>query len=156
MADTLRVDVGESTEELVDVELDFENRHRCLHLVEESRGAVDRFRDELLDKVQVNLIPLLAVGVVKRLQLDNVGVANDAHDLQLTVLEALILQDPLDRSIFSGRRQLGLEHHTKRTVADDFALRVGKISGFSSDAVLDSLTNDFCNIPSAGTHKGEQ
>src|SRR5213076_806939 len=37
MADSLRMDIGQCPEELVDVEFDLENWHRRLHLVEESR-----------------------------------------------------------------------------------------------------------------------
>ena len=72
----------------------------------------------------------LAVGVVKRLELDNIGVSNNAHDLQFTVLhwvsifghtrivweadlEPLILQDTLDGGILVGRREFGLEDNTE-------------------------------------------
>lgn len=60
MADALRMDVGERSEELVDVELDLEYRHGRLHLVEKSRRSVDGLRHELLDEVQVHFILLWA------------------------------------------------------------------------------------------------
>lgn len=40
------MNVGERTEQLVNVELDLENGHDRLHLVEVARSAVDRLRDE--------------------------------------------------------------------------------------------------------------
>ena len=58
MADALRVDVCEGTEELVDVELDFEGWHGRLHLVEISRSPVDGFRDIFLYEVEVDFILL--------------------------------------------------------------------------------------------------
>jgi len=58
VADALGVDVGERAEELVDVELDLEDGHRRLHLVEESRGPVDGFRNEFLHEIEVDLILL--------------------------------------------------------------------------------------------------
>ena len=69
-----------------------------------SRGAVDGFRDELEDQVQVYFILLrchqrclhaheiiefsnpVTVGIVERLELDDVWMAHNAHDLQLSVL----------------------------------------------------------------------
>ena len=61
MADALRVDVGESAEELVNVELDFEDWHGRLHLVEVSGCAVDCLWNEFLDQVEVDLILLVLV-----------------------------------------------------------------------------------------------
>lgn len=58
VADALRVDVGQSSEELVGVEFDLEYRHGGLVLVEEPGGAVHSFGNELLDQVQVDLILL--------------------------------------------------------------------------------------------------
>jgi hypothetical protein len=58
MADALGVNVCESAEELVDVKLDFEDWHGRLHLVEISRGPVDRLRDVFLYEVEVDFILL--------------------------------------------------------------------------------------------------
>lgn len=64
MADTLRVNVCESTEELVDVELDLEDWHDCLHLVEVSRSPVDGLWDVLLYKVEVYFVLLSTASLV--------------------------------------------------------------------------------------------
>jgi len=51
MADALRVDVGERAEELVNVQLDLEDGHDRLQLVEVARGTVDRLGDEFEDEI---------------------------------------------------------------------------------------------------------
>lgn len=61
MADALGVDIGQGSEKLVDEQLDLENWHGSLHLVEEARRTIDRFRHKLLYQVQVDLIFLLVV-----------------------------------------------------------------------------------------------
>lgn len=50
------MDVGQGAEELVDVELDFENGHDGLHLVEVSGSAVDGLGNEFQDQVEVDFI----------------------------------------------------------------------------------------------------
>lgn len=59
VADALRVDVGQSAEELVNVQLDLEDWHCRLHLVEETGRSVDRLRHKLLNQVQVHFVLLL-------------------------------------------------------------------------------------------------
>lgn len=66
MTDALRVDVGERAEQLVNVQLDFENGHDGLHLVEVTGGAVDCLGDELEDEIQVHLIFLWLKRLVTR------------------------------------------------------------------------------------------
>lgn len=70
-------------------------------------------------------------------------MSDNAHDLEFTVLESLVLQDALDGSIFSRRRQLRLEDDTKRAVSNDFTLRVLQVPSFSSDAILNLFTDHF-------------
>lgn len=48
MADTLRVNVGQGSEELVGVQLDLEYWHGGLGLVEEPGGTINGFGNELL------------------------------------------------------------------------------------------------------------
>jgi len=56
VADTLRVDVGERPEQLVDVQLDFKYRHSGFHLVEISGCAVHGLGNKFEDEVKVNLV----------------------------------------------------------------------------------------------------
>jgi hypothetical protein len=107
VADALGMDIGQGAEELIDVQLDLENRHGRLHFVEESRSSVDSLGHKLLHQVQVDLVLLhivskhfdsflaileahaFSIGVVKGFQLHDVGVSDDAHDLQLTILRGI-------------------------------------------------------------------
>lgn len=59
MTDALRMDVCERTEELVDVEFDFQHRHGGLHLVEVAGCPVDGLWDKFEDEVQIHFIFLL-------------------------------------------------------------------------------------------------
>lgn len=108
VAYALRMNVGQRSEKLVDVQLDLEDRHGRLHLVEESRGSVDSLGNKLLYQIQVHLVFLqssqqsdatspdegaswgfahaLSIRVVECLQLYDVRVSDDTHDLQFAVL----------------------------------------------------------------------
>ena len=86
----------------------------------------------------------LAVGVVEGLQLHDVGVADDPHNLQFSVLEPLVLQNALDGRIFVGRRQLGLENDAKGPVADYLALGILQLAGLARDAILYLFADYLC------------
>lgn len=58
VTDSPRVNVGQGSEELVDVELDFEDRHGGLHLVEIAGGAVHCLRDIFEDEIEIDFILL--------------------------------------------------------------------------------------------------
>lgn len=77
VADALRVDIGEGAEKLVDVELDLEDGHDSLHLVEVARGAVDGLGNEFEDKIQVHLVLLW----LKRLAARNGSVGGDCRHI---------------------------------------------------------------------------
>ena len=87
-------------------------------------------------------------------------MANDTHDLQLTVLllsvseraklsvcraylETLILKDTLDSCILAVGSKLGLEDYTKRAISHDLTLRVLHLLRLASQAVLHFFTNDL-------------
>jgi hypothetical protein len=59
-------------------------------------------------------------------------------------LEAFVLQDSFDCSIFAAGRELGLEDDPKGAVSNNFALSVGEIPCFSRNAVLYPFADDFC------------
>ena len=115
----------------------------------------------------------ITVGVVKRLELDNVWVTNYAHDLEFTILtrkkkkkkrvpcfffffwtritlaarahlEAFVLKDAFDGSIFAAGRQLGLEDNAKGAIAHDLTLGVLHITSLAGNAILDLLTDHLC------------
>lgn len=103
----------------------------------------------------------LAVAIVKGLELHNVGMSDDAHNLEFSILprvnlmpcvvdrmktdfETLVLEHTLDRRVLAAWRQLGVEDNTERTIADDLALRVGELSCLSGQAILDLFADNFC------------
>ncbi len=86
----------------------------------------------------------LAVGVVERLQLHDVGVSHDPHDLEFAVLEPFVLQDSLDGSVFVGGREFRLENHAERSVANNLTLGILYLSSLASDAILDLFADHFC------------
>lgn len=61
MTDALRVNIRQTTEELVGVEFDLEHRHGGLHLAEVARCTVDGLRDILEDQIEVHFIFLFAI-----------------------------------------------------------------------------------------------
>lgn len=100
------MDVRQRTEKLIDVELDLQYGHHGLHLVEVARSTIDGLWNVFQDKIEVDLVLLelgmlvtgnaigeggaatytLAIVVKEGLQLNDVGVSDNAHDLQFSVL----------------------------------------------------------------------
>lgn len=58
MTNALRMDVGQRSEELINIELDFEHWHHSLELVEVAGSAVYGFGDIFEDQVQVDFVSL--------------------------------------------------------------------------------------------------
>lgn len=58
VADSHGVYVGEGAKELVDVDFDFQDWHRRLHLVEEPRGAINGLRHEFENEVEIDFFLL--------------------------------------------------------------------------------------------------
>ena len=105
----------------------------------------------------------LAIIVEEGLELDDVWVPDDAHDLQFTVLrqiskceitpvrshaqtdlEALVLEHALDGGVLSTRRQLGLENDAEGAVAHNLALRVCQVLVLARLAILHLFADNFC------------
>ena len=61
MADSLWVYVRERTEKLIDVKLDFQYGHYCLHLIKVTWRTVYGFGDEFEDEIEVDFILLKQV-----------------------------------------------------------------------------------------------
>jgi len=111
VADSLGMDVGERAEELVDVQLDLEDRHGGLELVEMAAGAVDGLRHILKHQIQIYLILLcchqsccdsheivciaypVSIRVVESLEFDDVRMPDNAHDLELSILGRFSIRD---------------------------------------------------------------
>ena len=99
MANTLRVDVGKRAEELVDVQLDFEDGHNRLHLVEVARSTVHGLRNKLEHEIQVHLVFLW----LKRLATRNARtrLLADTYPLAI-VLEFAVLFGGSAEAVYFG------------------------------------------------------
>ena len=81
VADAQRVDVGKTSKQLVHVQLDEGRGNGLLGFGVLPRHLVHRFRDELEDQVQVDLVLLIPGGVEEVEQLDDVAVLQSSHYL---------------------------------------------------------------------------
>mmetsp|Transcript_12686 Transcript_12686/g.54479 ORF Transcript_12686/g.54479 Transcript_12686/m.54479 type:complete len:328 (-) Transcript_12686:173-1156(-) len=155
VTDPAAVDVGQRPGHLVRVELHQHVRHPLRGLRVHLAQPVHGVRHKLEHEVQVHLL-LLVRAVEAVLQADNVRVVQDAHDLQLAVLETLILQHLLDRDDVARLHARRLEHHAEGAIPDNldslvgFARRVGVARNTGGDGVaalvrvsvyVDSLVN---------------
>jgi hypothetical protein len=70
-------------------------------------------------------------------------MADDAHDLEFTVLEPLVLKNPLNGSILSRWRQLGLKDDTERAISYDLTLRILQVPSLASNSILNLLTDNL-------------
>lgn len=100
MADALCMDVGEGATKLVNVQLDEEHGDGLLLLGVVTRDTVDGLWNVLKDKVKIDFILLVTGEVEEVLEGTDVGMVEDLHDLQLTVLEALVLKDLFNGNSF--------------------------------------------------------
>lgn len=58
MTNSLRMNIGKRAKKLIDVELDFEERHGGLHLVEVARGTIHGLGDILEHEIEVDFVLL--------------------------------------------------------------------------------------------------
>lgn len=118
VTNALRVNVGQTAEQLVHVQLDEHDGNALLALGVLSGHLVDGLGDVFQHEIEVNLVLLLARRVEEILELDNVAMLQTPHDLQLSVLEPFVLQHLLDGHHFARVAQLGLVNHAETTIAD--------------------------------------
>jgi len=116
VADALRVDLGHRAEHLPALELHQHQRQVLLVLGLGARDARDRVGYELRDRVQLQLVLLLALGLEGVLELDDVRVVQLAQDLQFSVLLALVLLHLLDRDHLARLLHVRLKHDPERAL----------------------------------------
>ena len=86
---------------LVDIQLDKEGGHALPILAVVLADAVHCLRHKLQHQVEEDLV-LLCGGVEAVLELHHIAVVHHLHDLELSVLEALVLQHLLDCHLHHG------------------------------------------------------
>mmetsp|Transcript_9353 Transcript_9353/g.23285 ORF Transcript_9353/g.23285 Transcript_9353/m.23285 type:complete len:346 (+) Transcript_9353:247-1284(+) len=119
MAHAERMNVRERAAELVRVQLHVQQREGLLGFGVVPRHAVHGLRDEVHHEVQVGLVRLLSFRVEIVVKSSHVAVVQHLHDLQLTVLEALILQHLLDGDLLLVLPDDRLVDHTEGAVPND-------------------------------------
>ena len=67
-------------------------------------------------------------------------------------LEPLVLENTLDGRILAIWSELGLKYNAEGSVSHDLALCVLHLFGFTSNPVLDFLSNHLCQILSNGAY----
>jgi len=118
MADTESMNISEGTEHLISVEFDEELRDALLHLDVVAHHPVNCFWDIIHNNIEVDLILLVASGIEGMLHLNDVGVEQLFHDLQLSVLIPLVLINLFDCYSFSCLSNSSLVNDTKRPVTN--------------------------------------
>jgi hypothetical protein len=69
---------------------------------------------------------------------------DSSRDERRAYLESLVLENSFDRRIFAVRGQFGLKHYSKAAIPNDLALCVLHFLCLARDAILDFLSDDFC------------
>mmetsp|Transcript_95961 Transcript_95961/g.271634 ORF Transcript_95961/g.271634 Transcript_95961/m.271634 type:complete len:201 (+) Transcript_95961:1085-1687(+) len=120
------MDVSARAAHLVRVQLHQDLRHGLLHLVVVLHHAVHRVRAVLHHDVEVGLARLVPRSVKCVLELDDIGVPQLLHDLELAVLVAFVLENLFDRYRLAGFDDLRLVHDPERAAAQDALGIVGE------------------------------
>ena len=119
MADSFGMDIGDSSHELVGVELDDETGHHLFHLKVLLHHSVGGVGDVVHHNVKIDFIRLVSICVERLSHLDAVGVVQHLQDGKLSVFVSLVLEHFLDGDGLSGFGDGGLEDHSKRPVTDN-------------------------------------
>ena len=126
MADALCVDVRDSAEQLVRIELDQDVWDHLLHLEVLLHDSVDSVGNIVHDHIQIHLVGLVAISVERLPHFHVVRVVEHLQDRELSVLVPLVLEHFLDGDGLASLCNRGLEHHSEGAVANDFLRVVGE------------------------------
>lgn len=120
VADADCVDVGDTPQQLVCVELNQERRNCLSHLEVLLHNSVYCLRNKVHHHVQIDLVRFLTRCVEGLSHLDAVRVFEHFQNLQLSVLVSLVLENLLDGNSFSCFCNCGFEDNSERSVANNF------------------------------------
>ena len=119
MADSLCVDVGNRSKQLVGVQLDKEVRDHLFHLEILLHDTVGGIRNEVHHHIQVYFFRLVSIGVERLSHFDTVGMVQHFQNLQLSVLISLILEHLFDGYGFPSLSNCRFKHNSKRSISND-------------------------------------
>jgi hypothetical protein len=120
MADSLSVDVGNRTHELIGVEFDNEVWHFLLHFEVLLHYTVGGIGNVVHHHIQVDFFWFIAIGVETLAHFDAVGVVQHFQNGQLPVLIPFILENFLDSHCLTCFSNDCLEHHSKGPIPYNF------------------------------------
>jgi hypothetical protein len=129
MANTKSVNISQSSESLISVQLYENHGYLLLHLIVVFKDSKDGFWHIVHDDIEINLIWLVSLRIESMLQSNNIGVIQLLHDLELSVLIPLVLINLLDSHLLVVFVYGGLEHHSEGTVSNDSVCIIGETCG---------------------------
>ena len=110
------MDVSQSSESLVRIDFNQENRDWLFHFVVMLKYPKHGLRHIVHNQIQINFISLVPLSIKSVFQLDHVGVEQFSHDLELTVFVSFVLVHFFDSYLFSIFVDRGLKHHSKTAI----------------------------------------
>ena len=133
MANSFSVNVCNRTQQLVRVNFNEQVGNHLLHFQILLHYAVSRIRDVIHNHVQIHLIFLVPARVEGLAHLDAVWVMQLTENLKLAILISLVLEHFFNGDRFPSFSDGGLEHDSKRTIANDFFSVIGEALLLNND-----------------------
>ena len=125
VTDALCMDVSDTTEQLVRVNLDKDVWDHLLHLQVLLHDSVDCIRNIVHDHIQIHLVWLVTICIERLPHFYVVRVVKHLQNGEFSVFVPLVLEHLLDGYCLTRLCDRGLEHHSKRAVPDNFLRVVG-------------------------------
>ena len=113
VTNSLCVDIGDGSHQLVRVELDDKVGYLLFHFMELLHYSIGRVWNIIHNHVQVDLIGLVSVGVEALPHFDTVGVMEHLQDGELSILVSFVLKHFLNSYGLTSFGNSGLKHHTE-------------------------------------------
>ena len=147
VANTLSMDIGDRSHELIRVELHDQIRNFLLHFVELLHHSIGSVRDIVHHHIEVNFIRLISICVEALSHFNAVGVMQHLQNGKLSVLVSFVLENFLDGYCFTSFGNSCLENYSKGPITNDFLGVVGhalyKVKFIDSNLLVASCLRGF-------------
>jgi hypothetical protein len=114
------MNVSNRSYKLISVEFAKQRRDHLFHFHILFHDSVQCIRNEVHDHIKVNFIRFLSVSIEELAHLDAVCMMKSFKNFKFTVFIALILEDLFNSNSLASFCNGGLEHDTKRSIANNF------------------------------------
>ena len=125
VANSLSVDIGDGSHQLVRVQLDDEVWHLLLHFMELLHYSICRVWNIVHHYVQVHLIGLVSVRVEALPHFNAVRMMEHLQNGQLSILVSFVLKHFLNSYGLTSFGDSGLKDHTERSISNNFFSVIG-------------------------------